>query len=153
MEKNISVRRKSLCRHCRGTGAKDAKFKHCPVCRGEGHMIKNVRTQFGMMRMQTQCSKCGGQGKFAASVCTHCHGHKTVSESKNFTVKVNRGIENGKQIVFEGEGDVVETALPGDVIFKVNVKKDKNFRRDGNDLHTKLQITFKEAILGFEKEI
>ena len=47
----------------------------------------------------------------------------------------------------------MESALPGDVIFNILIQKDKDFRRDGMDLHTKLEISFEEAILGFEKDI
>jgi len=85
--------------------------------------------------------------------CPHCHGKKSIRDSKTFSVEIPRGVQNGKEIVFEGEGDVVSTALPGDVVFKVVVKKNSNFRRDGKNLYSKLRISFKEAVIGFEKEI
>ena len=42
---------------------------------------------------------------------------------------------------------------PGHLIFLINELPDKLFRREKNDLHYTLQITLKEALLGFEKEI
>ena len=56
---------------------------------------------------------------------------------------------NDEKIVFEGEGDAVSNAIPGDVIVVIKVSRDSRFRRDGDDLFTKIDITFEEAILGF----
>lgn len=51
-EKNIVISRRSMCRHCQGTGAKGGQFKTCPHCGGQGMSIKTVRTGMGIMRMQ-----------------------------------------------------------------------------------------------------
>ena len=70
----------------------------------------------GMMRMQTTCDHCGGKGKFAKRVCPVCSGRKQIHENKNFKVQIEKGMKDGEEIIFEGEGDAVETALPGDVV-------------------------------------
>ena len=43
--------------------------------------------------------------------------------------------------------------VPGDVICKVEVRKHRTFKRRGNDLHMKMTITLKEALLGFSRTI
>ncbi len=152
-ERNISVSRRSICRKCQATGAKNGEMKICPHCHGEGMSIKTIRTGMGIMRMQSQCEHCNGKGKYPKSKCPVCHGHKTVSDTKNFKVNVEKGVFDGHEIVFKGEGDSVPSALPGDVVFSVHVKKNKNFVRKGDDLHTKLKIEFKDALMGFNETI
>lgn len=41
--------------------------------------------------------------------------------------------------------------IPGDVIVELTQKDHSRFRREGNDLHYEMQITLKEALLGFSK--
>lgn len=43
--------------------------------------------------------------------------------------------------------------IPGDVIVKLSAKPDKTFKRIGDNLHTELTLTLKEALLGFTKTI
>lgn len=107
----------------------------------------------GMMRMQTTCDHCGGKGKYPKSTCPVCRGRKFVTESKNFKVQIDRGIEDGHEIVFEGEGDAIQTALPGDVIISIRVAKNSKFERKGDDLYTKMNIDFEEALMGFDRNI
>ena len=39
------------------------------------------------------------------------------------------------------------------VRFIITEKPDANFTRDGNDLKTVLKLSFKESLLGFDKEV
>lgn len=66
---------------------------------------------------------------------------------------IEKGIKDGDEIVFEGEGDAIETALPGDVIITVKVLNDEKFIRKGDDLYSKIKIDFKEAIFGFNRNL
>lgn len=83
--------------------------------------IKTIRTNMGMMRMQSTCDHCGGKGKFPKRICPKCRGKKSVHENKNFKVDIEKGVKDNEEIVFEGEGDAIETALPGDVIVKISI--------------------------------
>ncbi|MES1911003.1 MAG: hypothetical protein MHM6MM_003507, partial [Cercozoa sp. M6MM] len=42
---------------------------------------------------------------------------------------------------------------PGNVRVQLEVQKHRRFRRSGNDLHTSLVVSLKEALLGFEKTV
>lgn len=42
---------------------------------------------------------------------------------------------------------------PGNLVFIVSEMKHPRFRREGDNLHTFMVITLKEALLGFEKDI
>merc|ERR1712224_346486 len=41
--------------------------------------------------------------------------------------------------------------IPGDVIFVLKTKEHPRFTRRGNDLHMGIELTLKEALLGFSK--
>ena len=43
--------------------------------------------------------------------------------------------------------------IPGDVLVKLKQKPDPQFRRRGNDLHTEMTISLKDALLGFSKTL
>ena len=153
-EKNIVLSRKSLCRKCHATGAKNGELKHCHHCHGRGVVFQQVQTNMGfMMQMQTTCPKCGGAGHMAHEKCPICGGSKMITENKNFKVVVEKGMMHGDEIVFEGEGDAYVHSLPGDVKFKLTVKPHATFTRERDDLYVKLPISFKEALFGFSKSI
>jgi DnaJ-class molecular chaperone len=149
-EKNLNVRRQSICRHCQGTGAQNAELQICPVCRGKGITVETIRTGMGIMQMQRNCPKCNGQGKMHKHNCPHCHGSKIVKENKSLKIKIARGVKNGETRIFEGEGDADPRAIPGHIIVDFTVKDDPNFKRNNDDLYTEIKIEFFEALFGFK---
>jgi DnaJ-class molecular chaperone len=56
-------------------------------------------------------------------------------------------------LVFEGKGNEHPDAYAGDLLVKISAKKHHKFVRDGADLFMDLEITLKEALLGFKKSI
>ena len=53
----------------------------------------------------------------------------------------------------EGEADQVPDQEPGDLVFTLAQKDHDIFRRQGNDLHTELEVTLAEALCGFSRVI
>ena len=43
--------------------------------------------------------------------------------------------------------------MPGDIVFRISVAPHDRFHRDGNDLHHTMDITLKQALLGFSQKI
>merc|ERR1719478_1279808 len=43
--------------------------------------------------------------------------------------------------------------IPGDVVIKLEMEKNKRFERRGVDLHMKTSITLREALLGFTQTV
>jgi DnaJ-class molecular chaperone len=62
-------------------------------------------------------------------------------------------VSNDHEILFSGEGDLVEAAIPGDLIVKVKIVDDNQFIRQSNDLLYNLPVSFLEALKGFERVI
>ena len=89
-----------------------------------------------------------------------CTGKKIVRGLDELTLYIEKGMPNGHEIVeillkqkFEEFGEERADVSPGHLIFVIQELPHPIFQRDRNDLHTILQITLKEALLGFEKEI
>jgi molecular chaperone DnaJ len=69
-------------------------------------------------------------------------------------VKVPKGVEEGTQIRFSGEGDSGRAAGPkGDLYVVLSIKKHEFFERLGYDLFCVIPISFPQAALGAEFEI
>ena len=154
VQKKITFKRSTVCRHCRGTGAKGGEQKVCNQCRGRGMINRRVQTGMGMiMTMQSHCPACGGKGTIAAHECNHCHGNGQVNEEKTLLITIPKGTKHMQKIIYVGEGHATRTSIPGDVIVTVKFREVPEWKRVQNDLVSTLQISFKEALFGFEKTV
>ena len=69
--------------------------------------------------------------------------------SKTYTVKIPKGIRNGEKIRLIGQGKPGENGgKSGDLLIKINIEDDNNFKLEGYDLYTDLLLTPWEAALG-----
>ncbi len=68
---------------------------------------------------------------------------------RKIKVKIPAGISGGDKIRLRGMGFPAETGTAnGDLIVTVNVQKDQQFDRKGNDIYTKKNIAYPKAVLG-----
>ncbi|KAF1334437.1 Chaperone dnaj, partial [Globisporangium splendens] len=152
--KEARFTRNTICRKCRGTGAKDGKTTTCKTCGGQGVVLVTQRMGPGFnVQMQQQCPKCGGRGKVFKTHCPYCHGHKVVKEEKTLKAEIEKGMPSNHHIVFERESEQRPGMIPGDVIFRLHQVPHKRFRRANDDLHYEMEITLEEALLGYRKEV
>eukprot|EP00331_Platyophrya_macrostoma_P006784 CAMPEP_0176424888 /NCGR_PEP_ID=MMETSP0127-20121128/11088_1 /TAXON_ID=938130 /ORGANISM="Platyophrya macrostoma, Strain WH" /LENGTH=350 /DNA_ID=CAMNT_0017805997 /DNA_START=32 /DNA_END=1084 /DNA_ORIENTATION=- len=152
--KEMSMQKNVICNKCRGTGAKDGQTTKCKSCGGKGVKMQKVSMGPGMtMQMQTHCDVCGGKGITHAESCPICRGRKVLPTKKTLIVQIEKGMKDGQELVFARESEQSPDYMPGDVIFTLRQQPHSTFKREGNDLHTDLTITLKEAITGFSKRI
>jgi len=154
-ELQVLQRKQILCPHCRGTGAENPDdVRTCPVCSGSGVEMKTQRLGPGFVQQfQQTCSRCGGKGRLTSSVCTHCHGSKVDRDEQFLTVVVERGMPDGFKISLHSEGDQRPDEEPGDIHFMVQTAHHSTFERHGLNLKMNMQISLKEALLGFERTV
>ncbi|WPK25293.1 hypothetical protein PUMCH_002604 [Australozyma saopauloensis] len=75
-------------------------------------------------------------------------------ESKILEVKIKPGWKAGTKINFANEGDYQQECQARQTVqFIVEEKPHPLFKRDGNDVIATVPISFREALLGFDKEI
>lgn len=68
-------------------------------------------------------------------------------------VLVEKGMEDGAEITFPGESGRDPEYFPGDIIFYLSTNPHARFTRQRGTLYTTVQLTFKESLLGYEKDI
>eukprot|EP00744_Colponema_vietnamica_P014468 GILI01020258.1.p1 GENE.GILI01020258.1~~GILI01020258.1.p1 ORF type:complete len:406 (+),score=80.55 GILI01020258.1:67-1218(+) len=154
-EFDMFISRQVLCPKCRGSGADNPNdVKVCSSCNGHG--VKIVRKQLGpgfIQQFQMECEVCGGKGKVTTSKCSKCGGTKVSRSEDEILIQVERGMPDGHIITFEGVTDEVPESVPGDLLFKIVTSPHDRFFRKGNDLFAKFDITLREALIGFKREL
>ncbi|KAK9067727.1 hypothetical protein SSX86_011838 [Deinandra increscens subsp. villosa] len=86
-------------------------------------------------------------------VCEQCPNVKYEREGNFITVDIEKGMQDGQEVVFYEEGEPIIDGEPGDLKFRIRTAPHDQFRREGNNLHTTFTITLVEALTGFEKTI
>lgn len=139
------------CHTCHGSGCKPGTSKTvCPTCRGQG----TVRMSSGFFTVQQTCPDCQGTGQVIKDPCPDCHGEGHVRTAQTVTVNIPEGIDDGQNIRLSGRGEPGRNGgRPGDLFVRVNIKPHDLFRREGDDLHTELPISFVTAALGGEVKV
>ncbi|KAE8697944.1 DnaJ protein ERDJ3B [Hibiscus syriacus] len=86
-------------------------------------------------------------------VCEQCQNVKYEREGYFVTVDIEKGVQDGQEVVFYEDGEPIIDGEPGDLKFRIRTAPHDRFRREGNDLHTTITITLAQALVGFEKTI
>ena len=138
------------CKTCGGTGAKSPNsIKTCPHCGGRGYINTQQRTLFGVMESQQVCPECGGSGKIITDKCPDCAGKGYTHIKRDMEVNIPAGINQGQQIVVRGKGEHGVNGGPnGDLYLEIVLVPHEFFKREGNDIHIDIPISFVDATLG-----
>lgn len=146
----LALQKHVLCSKCEGKGGKEGAVRSCGGCNGQGVRI-TVR-QMGPMMQQFQqaCPECRGQGEIINEKdrCKQCAGKKIVGEKKILEVFIDKGMKNGQNITFSGEGDQAPNIIPGDIIITLDEKPHNTFQRNGDDLVYEAKIELLTALAG-----
>lgn len=153
--KKFKVNRNKLCKICNNT---------CHNCNGTGTRSQQIQMGPFTQIVNQPCHKCNGNGisRVQNKHCDDCNSSGHINEEKVFEVEIEKGIESGKQILFQewGEQPTKENEIPGNLLVNIIVENDSNFQRNGNNLIYKTSLTLKESLIGkkiiiphFEKDI
>jgi len=130
------IGRRVVCRGCR-VRPDSPKCKGCSRCPNE---IKNVQQQVGpgmfIQREQEVQSK-----------------EKCKQEDTVIDVNIEKGMRDGEQLTFERMAEQRPGQLPGAVVFKLKAAKHAKFTRMADDLHMNMQVSLREALLGWQQSI
>ena len=150
-ETKLRIPTMDSCETCKGSGAKPGTQPvTCPTCGGHGQ----VRIQQGFFSIQQACPKCQGSGKIVTNPCGDCGGSGRLKRNKTLSVKIPVGVDEGDRIRLTGEGEAgVNGGPPGDLYVVIHLKSHPIFRREHNDLHCEMPISFGTAALGGEIEV
>ena len=146
----VNVQRHEECEHCHGTGGEPgSKVETCPNCHGSGQEAVIQNTPFGRMQSARTCSRCHGSGKVIEKPCSKCRGSGEILVKRKIDIKIPAGVDNGSRLRVSNEGEPGILGGPkGDLYVYIYVRPHKEFERNGNDVISRVTISFAQAALG-----
>jgi DnaJ family protein A protein 2 len=151
--KEVTIARNVLCEGCKGNGTNSGnKGQRCEECDGSGIQVMLRGLGGGMyQQVRVECGHCNGLGEMISEKdrCNVCEGKKLKNEKKTLKAHIDKGCPNGRQLKFIGEADQEPGYETGDVVLIVREAEHDTFRRDGDDLIMKKNISLIDALTGF----
>ena len=146
VEKKVKVKRKIQ--------APGVKYKTCSTCNGQGQVLRVTNTILGRMQSATTCTVGGGSGQTIESKPTNADAYGMIMEDETVSIKIPAGVVDGMQLKVSSKGnDAPGNGIPGDLIVAIEELEHEFLKREGENLHFDLYISFPEAALGVSKEI
>ncbi|OII72105.1 DnaJ domain-containing protein [Cryptosporidium ubiquitum] len=119
-------------------------------CAGAGTRLFTQQMGPGfMVQHQVNDSTCVARKKGWEKNCKQCPNGPTELETAKLTAYIDAGMYSGDTIRFEGSGEQKLNQEPGDFIVVIFEVENEYFKRVGNDLHTTMEISLADALLGF----
>ena len=154
-KKDVSYARLHKCPNCKGTGAEPGtSAETCPDCKGSGQRVTVQRMGGMAFQSKTTCEKCSGTGKYIKTPCQKCRGAGLERETRNLSVNIPAGIDDGERIALRGQGCDGKNGGPaGDLIIQLTVRPHSFFKRDGYNIYCEVPVTVADATLGAEIDV
>jgi len=146
VEKKVKVKRK--------VQAPGVRYKTCSTCNGQGQVLRVTNTILGRMQSATTCNVCGGSGQTIESKPANADAYGMILEDETVSIKIPAGVVDGMQLKVSSKGnDAPGNGIPGDLIVAIEEQEHEFLKREGENLHYDLYISFSEAALGVSKDI
>ena len=146
VEKKVKVKRK--------VQAKGVSYKTCSTCNGQGQVMRVTNTILGRMQSASTCPTCGGSGQILDKKPSEADSQGMILEDETVSIKIPAGVVDGMQLKVSNKGnDAPGNSVPGDLIVAIEEIEHEFLKREGENLHYDLYISFAEAVLGISKDI
>ena len=150
--RTIQIPRSEKCDSCEGSGCKPgSKPNMCTTCGGLGQVVQS----HGILRVQTTCPECRGEGKQIDDPCDDCRGAGFQKKTIDYEVSIPAGLDNGQSFRLTGQGEPSPDidGPAGHCYCVVNVEEHELFEREGEHLILRLPISYSQAALGATLQI
>jgi len=146
VEKKVKVKRK--------VQAAGVSYKTCATCNGQGQVMRVTNTILGRMQSASTCPTCNGSGQILDKKPANADNQGMIVEDETVSIKIPAGVVDGMQLKVSGKGnDAPGNSIPGDLIVAIEEIEHETLKREGENLHLDLYISFAEAVLGVSKDI
>lgn len=146
VEKKVKVKRK--------VQAPGVTYKTCSTCNGQGQVMRVTNTILGRMQSASTCPTCGGSGQLLDKKPANADAQGMIVDDETVSIKIPAGVVDGMQLKVANKGnDAPGNSVPGDLIVAIEEIEHESLKREGENLHLDLYISFPEAALGVSKEI
>jgi molecular chaperone DnaJ len=146
VEKKVKVKRK--------VQAPGVSYKTCSTCNGQGQVMRVTNTILGRMQSASTCPSCGGSGQILDKKPANADAQGLIIDDETVSIKIPAGVVDGMQLKVSNKGnDAPGNSVPGDLIVVIEEIEHEFLKREGENLHLDLYISFPEAVLGVSKDI
>ena len=155
VHKKIKIKRYATCETCEGNGSKDGKaIATCSACKGTGQIRKVANTMLGQVMTTVPCNACHGEGKTISAPCTICQGEGRSLKEEVLNLQIPSGVSDGMQLSMTGKGNApARGGVPGNLLVAIEEKADDLFKREENNIHYNLYVSFIDAAVGGEATV
>ncbi|NNC69282.1 MAG: molecular chaperone DnaJ [Flavobacteriaceae bacterium] len=146
VEKKVKVKRK--------VQADGVSYRTCSTCNGQGQVMQVTNTILGRMQSATTCPTCKGAGESLDKRPAGADAHGLVIKEENVAIKIPPGVTDGVQLKVSGKGnDAPGNGIAGDLLVVIQEEDHPFLKREGNNLHYDMYVSYSEAVLGCTKEL
>ncbi|CAI5445879.1 unnamed protein product [Caenorhabditis angaria] len=136
--KTVNVNVVEDCLKCHGTQVEPGyKKTTCPYCNGTGAVSQRLQ---GGFFYQTSCQRCRGTGHYNKNPCQECEGQGQTVQRRKVSFNVPAGTNDGDSLKFQ--------VGKNQVYCRFNVAQSLKFRREKDDIHSDVEISVAQAVLG-----
>jgi molecular chaperone DnaJ len=146
VEKKLRINKK--------VAAEGLTYKTCPICRGSGQVTRIANTILGQMRTASVCTSCSGSGKVVDKRPAGTDASGLSDKEEVVSLKIPAGVVDGMQLRVGGQGNAGPNGAPnGDLLVLIEEIPHAELKREGENLHYDLYISFIDAVLGNSVEV
>ncbi len=147
VEKKVKVKRK--------VQARGVTFQTCSTCNGQGQVMRVTNTILGRMQSASTCPSCQGSGQILDKKPADADSQGMTTAEETVSIKIPAGVVDGMQLKVSNKGNDApgNNSIPGDLIVAIEELEHEFLKREGENLHHDLYISFSEAVLGISKDI
>lgn len=146
VEKKIKIKRSKM--------APGVTYKTCTTCNGSGQITRVANTILGQMQTASTCHSCNGMGKTIDKLPEGAAPDGTIRSDETVAIQIPPGAVDGMQLKMSGKGNEAPmNGINGDLIILIEEIEHEFLKREGNNIHYDLRISFPEAVLGGAVEV
>jgi len=147
VDKNVKIKRL--------VKAKGVTYKTCTSCNGQGSVTRISNTILGRMQTAVTCPICHGAGEMINHRPKGSDAQGMISKEESVKIEIPPGVTDGVQLRVAGKGNEApgNNGVSGDIHVIIQEIVHEKLKREGNNLHYDMYISFPEAALGLNKEI
>jgi molecular chaperone DnaJ len=134
--------------------AEGTTFKTCSTCKGVGQVNRITNTILGQMQTTSTCPTCHGSGQVVDKRAPGADENGLLRKEEVISIDVPAGVEEGMQLNVSGKGNAAPMGgVPGDLLVVIEEVEHESLKRNGQNLHFDLYVSFIDAVLGGSAEV
>ncbi|MCH2215383.1 MAG: molecular chaperone DnaJ [Flavobacteriales bacterium] len=134
--------------------AEGTTFKTCHTCKGVGQVNRITNTILGQMQTTSTCPTCSGTGQVVDKRAPGADENGLVRKEEVISIDIPAGVEEGMQLNVSGKGNAAPMGgVPGDLLVVIEELEHGYLKRNGQNLHFDLYVSFIDAVLGGSAEV